>query len=486
MATNAEDISVVLAEQAAARSASSLPAWLWHLKHLLGLDRAIVYTVLARVVQILGSAGTVLLILRFLSPVEQGYYYTLLSLVSLQTVFELGFSFVILQLAAHECAHLAIYPDGRIEGDPVAHARLASVLQKTVRWYLVAAILFCAALLPLGSYFFSRQASATTQVAWHEPWVSAVVATAVLFFLNPFASFLEGCGRIWQVGRMRLGQAILGAVLSWGALLAHHGLYSPGMVNFGYSVAGAFFLYRNRKLLIDLLQHRVHQQSVSWRQEVWPFQWKIAVSWIGAYLSLTVLTPLLFVGRGPAEAGQFGMSLSITAYLSTVTLAWMSTKATSFGQMVARGDLRASRRLFFRTIRPALGLLIVAAFICEFIVMLLHQRFPKLAERVVSPHLFALLLVACVSAFIVQSMGIYLRSSKREPFLVQSLIVAMLTLVLAGLLCKPWGVDGATFSYFLSTGVVGGALGCVIFSRSGAIARTDLLGSHTRDGKGIL
>ncbi len=63
------------------------PAWLLRLKHLFGVDRAIAYTVLARVIQILGSTGTVLLILRFLSPIEQGYYYTLLSLVSLQVVF---------------------------------------------------------------------------------------------------------------------------------------------------------------------------------------------------------------------------------------------------------------------------------------------------------------------------------------------------------------------------------------------------------------
>src|SRR6267143_1523831 len=164
------------------------PAWLVGLKHLLGLDRAIAFTVLARGIQILGSTGTVLLILRFLSPVEQGYYYTLLSLVSLQVVFELGFSFVILQMAAHECAHLTLHADGRIEGDPTAHARLASILQKTLRWYLVAAVILCAALLPLGVYFFSRHAH-TTPVPWHGPWVVAVFATAFLFLLNPFLSF---------------------------------------------------------------------------------------------------------------------------------------------------------------------------------------------------------------------------------------------------------------------------------------------------------
>ena len=74
------------------------------LPHYIGLDRAIAFTVLGRVLQGLGSVGSVLLIVHFLTPAEQGYYYTLWSLVALQSVFELGFSFVILQVAAHERA----------------------------------------------------------------------------------------------------------------------------------------------------------------------------------------------------------------------------------------------------------------------------------------------------------------------------------------------------------------------------------------------
>jgi len=76
------------------------------IRRALGLDGAVAFTSLARAVSIAGSTVTVLLIVRFLSPIEQGYYYTLLSLVALQMVFELGFSFVVQQLAAHECIHL--------------------------------------------------------------------------------------------------------------------------------------------------------------------------------------------------------------------------------------------------------------------------------------------------------------------------------------------------------------------------------------------
>src|ERR1700689_56718 len=120
------------------------------LRTVLGLDRAVGFTVLARFWSSAAGLVTVALIAHFLSAAEQGYYYTFGSLVALQIVFELGFSFVILQMATHECAHLTLSKTGEITGDPVAHARLASVLQKAVRWYSIAAVLMLAALIPAG------------------------------------------------------------------------------------------------------------------------------------------------------------------------------------------------------------------------------------------------------------------------------------------------------------------------------------------------
>ena len=74
-------------------------------------------------------------------------------------VFELGFSFVIQQLAAHECVHLELGADGSVSGDAQAHARLASALQLSVRWYTVAAAAMAMILAPLGVVFFSRYAA---------------------------------------------------------------------------------------------------------------------------------------------------------------------------------------------------------------------------------------------------------------------------------------------------------------------------------------
>ena len=176
-----------------------------------GVDRAILFTVSARLLQVVGSVVTVLLIIHFLSPVEQGYYYTLLSLAALQVIFELGFSFVILQLAAHEAALLTIDGDGGIEGNPVSHARLASVLQLTVRWYACAAVALVVIVLPIGFFFFSQQTHRGPQASWGGPWTAAVLAVSLTFFLTPLFSFIEGCNQVSQVACLRMLQALVGS-----------------------------------------------------------------------------------------------------------------------------------------------------------------------------------------------------------------------------------------------------------------------------------
>ena len=434
-------------------------------RHRLGLDGPVAYTVLARASSIVGSVGTVLLIVRYLNPIEQGYYYTLLSLLNLQIVFELGFSFVIQQFAAHESAHLHFCPEGKIEGDPIAHARLASVLRKTVRWYIGASALMAVLLIPGGILFFAQHAHAADHVAWRLPWVVTALACVLLFFLNPLSCFLDGCGQIRAVAKMRFAQAGLGIAASWGALFAHRGLYAPGCVILAYVVVGIIFLSTRSRLLLSLLFYRSGNHAVSWRQEVWSFQWKLGLSSLCSYFAVQVFTPAIFAMRGPLDAGKFGMSINIAGYLWTVVLAWTSTKATPFGQMIARGEFGKLDDAFFRTLRQSFAILGAMVLFCMAAVVAVQSLDPKLAARMVQPSLFAFLLLAALSTLAVQSQAIYLRAHKREPFLVQSIAVAALTVAGIYLLVPRFGIVGGVATYFISTGVVGLILATAIFQR---------------------
>ena len=230
-------------------------------RHVLGLDRAVGFTVLARFWGSAAGLVTLLLIARFLSPGEQGYYYTFGSLVAMQMIFELGFSYVILQLASHERARLSISSDYEITGDAIAHARLASVIQKSVRWYSVAAVLMAATLLPVGYHFFSTHEHAGPTFFWRLPWCFAALIAALNFQIDPFLSFLEGCGYVPEVARLRFIQSVSGSLLAWCALASHHGLFAPSMVLFGMASTALVWLARRHKLLLGLMRYHTGSDS---------------------------------------------------------------------------------------------------------------------------------------------------------------------------------------------------------------------------------
>jgi hypothetical protein len=431
--------------------------------HAVGLDRAIGFTVTGRVLQGLGSVVNVLLILHFLTLPAQGYYYALWSLVALQSVFELGFSFVVLQMAAHERVHLRFDPGGAITGDPIAHVRLASLLQRTVRWYCFASLLMGVSLLIGGTWFFSLHQAPSEPILWLWPLRVAVLACMIAFALGPVLSFLEGCGQVTSVARIRLFQSLASALAAWTAMISHHGLYAPAMVLLSQSIVAAVMLWSRRSLLLPLLQMPVFDRGISWREEVWPFQWKIAVSWLCDYFIFQLFTPVIFAFRGPSEAGRMGLSINIVTQMSALMLVWMSTKAAPFGSLIARTDRNGLDALFFRSFRQSFFLLTAASATVFTGVLAIPWFLPRLANRIVPWPVFLLLLLTAIGSHVVQSEAIYLRAHKCEPFLIQSILIALATATSVTFFAKSSGTFGVAVASFVVLGICGTISATLIF-----------------------
>jgi O-antigen/teichoic acid export membrane protein len=433
---------------------AAVPKLFQRFKHFAGLDRAIGFAVLARIWASSAGVITVLLIARFLTPQEQGYYYTFSSLVALQLIFELGFSFVILQLAAHERAQLAISPQGEIQGDAIAHARLASILQQAVRWYSIVAIIMAMVLFTVGFYFFTTHHQTGSSIRWQTAWALTVIASSLTFFMDPVFSFLEGCGEVSQVAGLRLTQAITGSLLGWLALVTHHGLFSPAMVILGQAGAGFQFLLRYRRLLLPLLRHQTGPRPISWSSEIWPFQWRIAVSWASSYLIMQLFNPVLFAYRGPVEAGRMGMSINIANAVGAIALSWMATKAAPFGTLVARRQFADLDQLFSRTLKQSSAILLATIVLVLSGLLLIGKIMPAFPGRILSLFLMALLLLTIFCNHVVNGEAYYLRAHKREPFVYFWIAIAIVSVVVTVVTGKYWGAAGVTIAYFLIGGLL--------------------------------
>jgi hypothetical protein len=429
----------------------------------LGIDKAIAFTILARGWASCAGLVTVALIARFLTPAEQGYYYTFGSLVALQIIFELGFSFVILQMASHERAHIEIASDGTVTGDPIAHARLASVLQKATRWYSVAALMLAAFLIIAGAHFFAVHTDPAADVAWRLPWYAAALAASATFQLDPILSFMEGCGFVASVARVRFAQAIAGSSLAWLALESGHGLFAPAMMIAGNACVSLIWLSRQRRLLIGLLRFEAGPHRIHWIREVWAFQWRIAVSWLCGYFIYQLFNPVLFAYRGAIAAGQMGMSLSLANALQAVAISWLNTKAAPFGAMVARREFPQMDLVFFRALRQSVAVFLSGAILIvagEWILSVDHFHF---AQRLLSPPILAALLGATLVNVVVFGEALYLRSHKQEKFLFNSVLGAMLVSTSTWYLGKNYGATGVVLGNLTIALLMGLPMGTYVF-----------------------
>jgi hypothetical protein len=433
-------------------TASRIRHWI---RHVLGIDRAVGFSVLARFWSSAAGLVTIALIARFLSSVEQGYYYTFGSLVALQIIFELGFSFVILQMASHERAQLSISSQYEISGNPVSHARLASVIQKSVRWYSIGAGLMTVTLLPAGFYFFYTHSHAGDAVRWQLPWCSAAVMAALNFQLDPLLSFFEGCGYVQEIARLRFLQSVRGSILAWAALITRHGLYAPSMMLLGMAAGSTVWLLAKRKLLLGLLKYHVGESRIRWNEEVWPFQWRIAVSWFCGYFLFWIFNPVLFAFRGPVEAGQMGMSLGLANAIQAIAVSWVSTKSAPFGNLIARKEFQQLDEVFFHALTQSSGVSVAGGLFAWLGCVYLNWRHFRFAHRLLDPFTLGILLLYMVVNVVIASEAYYLRAHKQEVFFVNSLVGAVAVTLCTFVFGREYGATGIVVSCcFLNLGVL--------------------------------
>ncbi len=88
-----------------------------------------------------------------LSPSEQGYWYSFDSLAVARTVFELGFSMVLMQVASHEYPSLR-WSHGLLIGNPEAKSRPSALLRRAVGWYRWVSLITLSVCLVAGERLF--------------------------------------------------------------------------------------------------------------------------------------------------------------------------------------------------------------------------------------------------------------------------------------------------------------------------------------------
>ena len=418
------------------------------LRRWAGVDRPVFYVAAGRAWSLFSGPITVLLLAHFFTAKEQGYYYTFASVMALQVFLELGFGQCIVQFASHEFAHLKFLPGGVLEGDARARSRLISLGRLSLMWYGVMAVLVVIGLGAGGHLFFSLKNDPL--VAWSMPWWSLCLVTGFTLAILPVGAMLEGCNQLSFVYGLRTLTAMLGSFVVWTALCSGAGLYSGAIVGLAGTLMTAIaFAWRWRGFLKELFHApKQNEQTISWRHEIWPFQWRIAVSWLSGYFAFNLFTPVLFYFHGPVVAGQMGMTMQLVNSLNSLSASWAGTKGPRYGMLISHRKFEELDRLFFKTTAQAVGVCVTGGVVLLLALVIVREHF-AIGSRFLGVGPASLLVLATVVTQIGFSQSVYLRAHKKEPFMWVSLGSGLMTAVLVIILGRIYGAWGACLAYAL-------------------------------------
>lgn len=424
--------------------------------HKIGMDKSIAYSSGSRVVQGLTGVVSVFFITTFLTGIEQGFYYTFGSILALQIFLELGLTGIMTQYVAHEVSHLQLNADCQYEGEAKYKSRLASLVHFCVRWYAVLAAVGFVFLLVVGFIFFSHYGDEhSSTVSWKLPWLLICFGTALNTFQAPFVSIFMGLGKVKEMSKIGFWQQVILPVANWIGFALGFKLYVLGICSVMSVVIWQAYVWKSgqAKIIVNLWKSDITDR-VNYMKEIFPYQWKIAISWVSGYFIFQLFNPVLFATEGAVVAGQMGMTLQLLNAIQAFAMSWLNTKVPLYSQLIALKDYLQLDKIFNQTLRQMVAVcmvLLVGFFVIIWLLNVTQLQFNGhvLAERFLS---YLPLLLMMIPVFLNQytnSWATYLRCHKQEPFLIISICGAFAYGLSTLLLGKWFGLYGITIGYCL-------------------------------------
>jgi hypothetical protein len=415
------------------------------------LDREVLSTAAYRLWTVGAGGLTLILVPIFLNQMDQGYYFTFLSLLALQIFFELGLSQVIVQLVAHKSIGLKDVSWMSINGTKESVDALHGLARLVHKWYALAGSLFFFFVGVCGCIYLRYEL--TVPEKYLIVWLILCGCTALNLTLSAKLAVLDGLGFVVRVASIRTKQSMIGYLLAWTGLVFSGGIYAMVFIPLTAVVYGLYSL-RGFSGLCGGGPQKERAVDLSWRRDIFPMQWRIALSWMSGYFMFQIFTPVIFRFHGPIEAGRVGMALSAFSAIQSIGMSWVTAKVPVFSQLIAKNNRSDLDQLFGRLFKQAIlfttafsSLVVAGALIVSSVSQL------PIFQRLASPVSLLILGLVSVTNLCVYCWATYMRAHNEEPMTPVSVVSAILT-ALVTFVAAPFGSEAVLLGYLCVSAMV--------------------------------
>lgn len=407
------------------------------------------FTAINQLWKIIAGPFVLILIPIYLTEEVQGFWFTFVSLAALSGLIDLGFSSIMLQFSAHEFANLSFDKNGNIIGKEENINKLASLFNFMLKWLLKVVIIVTPIVLILGYIVLSNKG--TNNVNWLFPWVIFGLSSILFFANNIILSFLEGCDSVAKAQKIRFFIGFTNTSIMLIGIIIKLNLFALSFSMLFSSLFGlVIILFKFQAIIFNFLKNS-QKQYYDWKKEISKLFKRYAISNLSNYLTFSLFTPIVFYFYSPIEAGKVGLSIAVWTALFSISSIWIVSIQPKINIHVEKCDYAILNNIF--KIRLALNICtFLMGFFCAIAIYFVMDYYNiTLINRFVEPYSMLLLGFCWLIQSIVNSLWIYVRSHKVEPFMNLNILNAIFVSLTTVIVAKFFPLNYIFIGFFISS-----------------------------------
>jgi hypothetical protein len=410
------------------------------------INKDLLNTALNQMWKIISGPLVLLFIPLYLTEIEQGYWYSFISIAALSIFADLGFSVIILQFAAHEFAYLQFDKNGIIRGDTKHLERLATFFSFSVKW-LIKVVMIIFPVIVVGGYIFLSYRQ--EHILWQVPWLIYSSFSGMLFFYSSILYFFEGCNSVKDVQMIRLKIAVCTSITILVGLYFRISLFALALSLVVSNIVGIYSLHKKFAPAIKQLWDLSKDTFYNWKKEFFSLIWRYAISWSSGYFIFQLFVPLTFRYHSSADAGRVGISIAMWTAGFGIANTWLVAITPKLNMLIAEKKWSDLDALFNKNLYRALGTMILGGSIYFLVYGFGLGRY-KIFERFETWIPMMMLFACWILQLYINSLALYLRAHKKEPMMMLSAISAVY-IAISTYLCAKYLTQDFLFLGFLSS-----------------------------------
>lgn len=410
----------------------------------IGFDRAIGLGLASQILRFITGPITAFLLIKYLSPVDQGIYYTIVSISALQIIFESGMGQCILKATSsrfkgsgYELSETrSLHIDDKCNVGPV--------FCFAVKFFTVMAFLFILMTL-ISSYIFFRNTIIINHAVFTATFLS-IFGTALSMLLISFSGILEGLQQIETVFKARLFCAVAQFFTIVTSLVCGMEILTIGIVSIVAPTTFLIFIVIYWPNFFQELWKSGKLQRLKWKVEIWPFQKKMIINSMCAYAAWSFATPLIFKMVNPVTAGQYALNWGILRSIAGFAGTWTYAKLGILGQLIQQGNHEEVSRQINKLTYQGIAAFIAGS--CAYVtaILLLGLIYPNYAHRFGPVSLVIILAVINLLQLFLLMRSHYMHAYGIDGFVNWTVITTILTICLQIYFAPYYGAFGVALS----------------------------------------